>query len=568
VKKTPHVIFLLLLLPLFALFFHFADALKSWVFLEFQRYAKGAPSMSKVLFISDEFDLRDYNSLLDKLTKAQNSVVLFMPQVFNIKIEEYLDFIDPETVKIQKEEYEKFVIKLAEAENLIPVALSAREVEPADKIDLSQFGYFDAKSAKVSPAPFEYLKIKSKKVWYSAKVVGFYRDYAYYPYKVPLLFKNNKSVIAAAPVEAVRKYYKMTRSYVKLEEGVLKIGSVVSQPLLKSGEFIIRKPETAPRVYTREQVLAMDAEKLRDKIIVVKSHNVSEHTMISLGVSTAALMQGAYVRYSAALNYLLAALIAVVFFFAYRALRFSFGAIVLVLFELIITGAVIVAVNSSYYLDFAALSGANLLAFVTIYYYYLWERIADRYRRYAVIARYLHPLSARAFIKKNRDVRMRNSWIKAPLLYIDIDPAAAASQEAVKILFEKVRQLVYNKEKEFLIRALGPASYVVAFADDDMDPKYLMETAFYIRQELEGLKLNILVSNTEYYIFSHNNELVVLDRNPAIREASLKVDKARGVLLPEADIQKYVNIIKFQKLAARDSVTFFNAAGFREETTS
>jgi hypothetical protein len=161
---------------------------------------------------------------------------------------------------------------------------------------------------------------------------------------------------------------------------------------------------------------------------------------------------------------------------------------------------------------------------------------------------------------------MRNSWVKSTVLYIDIEPQAAAEPEAAKKLFEKVREVVYNKEKEFIIKALSPAGFVVVFADEELELKYLLEIAFYIRQELAGLKLNILLSTTEYYIFPYNGELVILDKNGALHEAALKADKARGVLIRESDIQKYVGLIKFQKIPARDGVSFFNAAGFREET--
>lgn len=566
-KKASHAIFLGIIIPLLVFYFFIADALKSYVFLGLQNFARGGPQLSKVLFISDDFDLRDYNNLIDKLSTAKNSAVLFLPQVFNVKIEAYLDYIDPDTVRIQKEEYEKFVIKIAEADNLIPVALLSQDKDESEKINLTQFSYFDLKKIKVNPPLFDRLKIKSKRIWYASKVVGFYRDYSYYPYKVPLLFKNNNGVLVNAVVEAVRKYYKMTKSYVKFDDSRLYMGSIINQPVLKSGEIIIRKPESPPKIYTRDQVLALDPEKLSNKIIVVKSGNISEHTMLSLGVAAESVLNGTYVRYNAWLNYLLAAVIAAVFFFAYRALRFRLGIIILALFELLITGAVVLALNSSYYIDFALLTGANVFVFVAVYYYYLWRTLSDRLERHSVIARYLHPASAKSFIKKNRDIRMRNSWVKSTLLYIDIDPQAAATPEEAKKLFEKVRQLVYNKEKEFIIKALAASSFAVVFADEDIEPKYLLETAFYLREELSGVKLNILVSATEYYIFPFNGELVILDKNSALREAALKLEKTRAVLIPEAAIQKYVGIIKFQKIPARDGVSFFNAAGFREETS-
>ncbi|HDT15464.1 MAG TPA: hypothetical protein ENN55_04565, partial [Firmicutes bacterium] len=45
----------------------------------------------KIVFVSDTFAMRDYNRIFEKLQKTENSAVVLMPQVFNIRVGDYIE---------------------------------------------------------------------------------------------------------------------------------------------------------------------------------------------------------------------------------------------------------------------------------------------------------------------------------------------------------------------------------------------------------------------------------------------------------------------------------------------
>jgi hypothetical protein len=105
----------------------------------------------------------------------------------------------------------------------------------------------------------------------------------------------------------------------------------------------------------------------------------------------------------------------------------------------------------------------------------------------------------------------------------------------------------------------------IVILDDSPDAKRVIGTALEIREKLSEMKFNVVLNDTEVYIFENKNELGILDKNYSVRRASETVEKKKYIIIPEADVQKYINLIKFQKIAGTGGVVLFNITGFREE---
>ena len=114
-KKFVHAVYAAFAAVFIFFYLNYADYLRSFSFNLFQRLAPSPVSMSKVVFISDTLTLKDYNALFDRIGALENSVALFLPQIFNIKVGDYLESIDPAEIDALKEDYKIFKIKLAEA---------------------------------------------------------------------------------------------------------------------------------------------------------------------------------------------------------------------------------------------------------------------------------------------------------------------------------------------------------------------------------------------------------------------------------------------------------------------
>jgi hypothetical protein len=67
------------------------------------------------------------------------------------------------------------------------------------------------------------------------------------------------------------------------------------------------------------------------------------------------------------------------------------------------------------------------------------------------------------------------------------------------------------------------------------------------------------------YTYLYRNQIVFIDKNIDVRINAENIDKKRYILVPEKDIQKYIDYIKFQKNINAGGILYFNAVGLREE---
>ncbi len=564
--KKSHLFFLAPVVILFvSAYVYFSDAVKSFVFTQVQKFSSAEVSMDNIIFLDDKFDIPGYMSFLERMKGLDNSVALFLPQVYNMKIDEYLDNMDLDEIKKLKDGYRDFTMKLSESQNVIPVVFVGRGNKDSSQHDMSGFSYFKSKDVDLKLVEYDTVKVMSKRAWYMMGSAGFYEEYYYLPFTIPAIMKFGDNVVAGAAVEAIRKYYKFTRNRVSYQDGRLKIGDVIDFPLLKSGDIIIHRLKDKPKVYGLNEFIAADNRLLNDKIIIVKNRDVSQSTMFSLGIMTASIMKGRYIKYDPFMNYAGAFIILLGLIAAYRSFRLILGALVFAGTEGVFFLISVLFMTNSIYLDFALLSAINLLAFAVIYYYRISVLFMDREARLRVLSQFMHPKTVRKFIMRNKDIRIKNTWLKTFVIYIDFEEDTEPDAAGIKKTFEKARELIYNRHKDFIIKGHNNADMAIVILDDAPDPRRVIETALEIREKFTDMKFNVVLNNTEVYIFENKNELGILDKNYAVRRASGTLEKKKYIVIPEADVQKYINLIKFQKIAGTGGVVLFNITGFREE---
>ncbi len=567
-RKRQLAAYILIIIAAVFLYFRYNDTLKSYFFIKFQKTIPPKVSTERILFISDEFTIGDYIRLLDRIAKAGNSVALLLPQVFNIKLGDYLENISPGDIKKIQDQYKEFSIKLAETKNVIPVVFLDRVKNPANTVDACVFKYFNAKDIKLNLVARNYIRVKSTRLWSASPDIAFYEDYDYYPYKVPVLYKFGDCVLSGAAAEGIRKYYRLNRSAVKYGRENVIIGSVVRTPLLSSGEIIMHQLKDEPKFYSLAEALAMPDGKINDKIIIIKSRNISVHTMVSLGVMIASMMSGVYVSYPIAVNYIAAILLLGLLYGAYRFLRPAFGILIVVLVEAAVIITTYLLIDKNVYINFVLLTAVNILSFTIIYFYRISTAVLDMAERAGAVKRFMHPSAIRRFILKNRDIKARNAWMRAFVAYITFDRDFAENPEAVKKAFDKIRQIIYNNEKEFFIKLWSSRDIEVVFLNEAAAVKNIISALFAVREGLKEHKFNIILSDTEAYIYDFERDLVVIDKNYGLKAACDNLEMKRNIIVPERDIQKYINLIKFQRIAESGGFVLFNITGGREETVN
>jgi len=565
VKKRQHAVFAAILVIFLFIYFQYNDFLKSFFFVQFQKTIPSKISTDKIVFISDNFALSDYNTLFDKLNTAENSVVLFLPQIFNIKVGDYLENIDPGEIKKIKDDYRVFTLKLAEMKNIIPVAFLSRTKKKEETVALSQFSYFKGKKINLNLPEYNYLKVKSRRIWLTVQNVGFYRDYDYYPYTIPMLFRYEKHILVNAALEGIRRYYRFTKSSVRFEKGWLRMGKIINFPVTGSGEIVVHQIKKMPKIYSLSEILKMHPQKLADKIIIVRSMNNSMNTMISLGVTLSSILKGEYITYYKKLNYVFGAIIFLLLAGVFLNVRLKYGAIIFSAFEVILAGAVHLLLRSNVYVDFTMFSAINILLFTSIYFYRVSTQMLTRMQRGEVLSKFMHPSEISRFISNNRDIQVKNTWLNTYIIYFTFDTAFSENAENVKKTFEKIREIIYNNEKEFLIKLHSNHDIAVILLKEGVKLKGIFSSLFEIRNTVREPSFNIVFSSTETYIYEFNKDMVFTDKNAALKIKADQIEKKKYIIVPEKDIQKYINIIKFQKITNVEKEVLFNVVGVREE---
>jgi hypothetical protein len=568
VKKSLHFFSIPFIALCIAAYFFYSDAVKSFVFTQVQKLSTAQVQLDDILFIDGQFNTADYTNFINRAKTLENSVVLFMPQIYNTRLEDYIEEINPDEVKKTKDDYRNLTISLSEAQNIIPVMFVDSKKNTLKEIDLSGFAFYRADDIKMKIREYTNVNVASKRVIYTLANAGFYEDYQYLPFTIPVIIKYDNSALTGAAVEAIRKYYKFTRNRIKYTDRRLQIGDAIDFPMLGNGGIIIQRLKETPKVYTLDEFMALDNKTANDKIIIIKNREITRAAMFSLGTMTASIMKGEYIKYDPFLNYAGALLLLLGLLAAFRSFRLLWGILILAGAEAVIFFGGVLFMNQSIYLDVALLSVVNLLSFITVYYYRIMTLAIDRDERFKVLSQFMHPKSVRRFILKNRDIRIKNSWIKAYVIYIVFEEQGIPDVNEIKKNFEQASELVYNNHKEFIIKGHNNCDMVIVLLDESPDLRKILETVFVMREKLSTLKYNIILSETEIYIFENRNELGILDKKYAVRNAAQRVEKKKHIIVPEEDIQKYINFIKFQKIAGTGAAALFNITGFREESAN
>ncbi len=539
--------------------------LRSYVYSGLQKTLPSVESTERVLFISDNFTLSEYNRLFGRLSPLKNSLVVFLPQIFNIRVGDYLENIDPDAIKKMQRQYRDFTIKFAEMKNIIPVPFLYKGKKQEDSVNLKHFGYFKPSETGIDVAEFDYIKIKSKKMYLTARDMGFYNDFNYYPYRIPVLYKYNDTILVNAAVEAVRKYYRVGKKSVELRNKTLFIGKAHSLPLLSGGDIIIHRAEKKARTLDLKETLAAPDKVLNGKIIIVKSANVTPETMLSLGAVISGIIEGSYVKYFKTGNYFAAFLFFIGLLLLYRNIGPLPGLGVFFVFEGAVFAAAHLLLKNNIYIDTVLFSAVNIIVFSAVYFYLITSSAAERRKRVSILGRHMHPKTVRGFVSENRDILIKNTWFPTRVVYFNFSPGFGENPENIKKSFEKIREIIYNTEKYYIMKIQSGSDIALILPGQDRPLKSVLEPLFEARESLKEEKFNMVLNNTEIFIHEFNGEILIADKGYGVKLEAEEIERKKHILVPEKDIQEYINIIKFQKIRETKNNVMFNIAGIREE---
>jgi len=565
VKKLREIIFILFIFFCFFLYFKYNESLKSFFFIQFQKFIPDKINTKKIIFINDEFSLNDYNNLFAVISKADNSIAVILPQLFNIKIGDYVESLTSDEIKKTQDEYKEFIFKLAETPNIILTGfLDNLKMKTEPGVEPCVFKYFKTSDIKLNLKKFNYIKVNSQKIWQSVSDIGFYQNFEYYPYKIPLLYNFNDCVITNIAVEAIRKYYGLNKKSINYSDNVLKIGTIVKAPVSKSGEIIIYQNNEKNKIYNLNEFLNLPANVINDKIIIVKSKNISEQTMISLAMLISSMLQNIYVNYSSVLNYFIAFILFILFVMFYKLLKFSYGFAFMILMEIFIIISTFLLLNNHIYIDFVLFSLVNFIVFFSVYYFKIFNLAIEYNARADVLKDYIYEKSLNHIISKNIDIKTMNTWFQTFVVYINFSNEVVENISLIKNYFDKIKNMIYNTSKEFFIKIINEKDIVVIFLSE-IEIKKIVNLLFEIREQFQDNKYNIILNSTEVYIYFQNRQLIIADKNINIRINAESIEKKRYIIVPEKDIQKYIDYIRFQKNINIGGILYYNAIGTREE---
>ncbi len=560
VKKNTIVIFFLILSFFIYLSFLFKINPKIYFFLN--KFFPSEFSSEKILMIESEFELKTFNNLLDKLKTAENSVILLLPQIFNIKVGDYLENINIEEIKKNKDYYNAFIYKIAEMPNLIPVIFLYNEKDKKSTVDLSKYFYFEKSDQKFNLTKYNYIKIISKKLWYSISDVAFYEEFDEYPFEISLLYDYNNKILLNAALESIRRYYKIPKTQVKYENKNLIIGNIVSLPMDKDGKMFLKEYKKYKKIYTAEEILNIEKNELNDKIIIIKSSNNTIQTMQSLAVAIDSLLNKKFIKYNKKIEYILAVVLAIILFFTFGEIKFLFGLILNLFF--IFVELIIAAYLTKYniYFDYMLFISVLFSLFFSVYLIKILSNWHIYKSRKNLMIKYAPPEKIKQIINQNIDIKIKNAWLKTRCFYIVFNSNYFSNPEKLKITFEKIKAIIYNNIYNCLIKINSFNEFLVVFLEE-MDLKKEIDLLFEIRKSIEETNYNIIINNTEIYFLEYNNNFFFIDKRYDIKIQADKIEKRGYILIHGDDIQKYINLIKFQKVQTYDKDTFFNAISDR-----
>lgn len=558
-KKFFYFFYIILIISFIFLFLKFYDKFNTAIYSKLKEITPSDFKNDKFLFIDAEFEIKLFNALFEKLKIAENSVILLLPQIFNIKVGDYLENINPDDIKNLKDDYNDFVFKIAEMPNLLPVVFIYNEKDIKQSFDLKKFYYFNSKNKNFEK--FNYVKIVSKKLWQIVNDAAFYTEYENYPFLVPMLYNYNNNILINAALEAIRKYYKLPKSQIKLENDNIIIGNIINFPLIENGKMITKPIKNKPRIFSINEILSADKKLFDDKIIIIKSSNNTVYTMLSLGAIIESIMEKDIIKYHAIYNYIAAFILCFILLFLFKDLKFiwGFGLFIFVFILEAVVAQVLIKINIyyNYFLFFII----NFGMFAMIYIYRGFEWAYSFNTRKELMQKYIISTKINEFIKKNRDIKIMNYWFKTEIIYLVFDENEIAIAENIKKSFEKLKAMIYNYKCDCFIKINRFNEFCFIFLEE-IELKLKLDLLFKIREELD-FDFNIIINNSEIYLMEYKGEINLIDKNLKFKLFCEGLEKKKYILISNEDIQKYINLIKFQKISSTAGTTIFNVAGER-----
>ncbi|OPZ65079.1 MAG: hypothetical protein BWY84_00528 [Candidatus Aerophobetes bacterium ADurb.Bin490] len=341
------------------------------------------------------------------------------------------------------------------------------------------------------------------------------------------------------------------------------MGDITGAALITGGEMAIPVYAGEPETITLEKFMNMPVQEADSRIIIAADKNTPLNSVSGMGAAVSMMIDRGKITYKRLFNYIAALLVALLAAGAY--LRFGAGAgfPFFIFIQLAGAAAVYWLYMSGIYADYPAVTFANVAAFVTIYGFKAGSKKRDVEKRKGLLRQAMPDSAAERFIKKNSDVKMKNSWLKADAVYFvfstaDNDPAA------LKKDFERIQSVISGNFPESMASASGSGEIAFLIFGEN-DRKKIVETLNSAREKVTSAEFNIIISTTEVLVFERGGELAFLEKDSENRRRAYALPVKKYMLVAEKEIQRYVNITKFQQIPGYEKSGFFNLAGLRGE---
>ncbi len=511
----------------------------------------------KILVVSGQMYLELYNELLKKAAQTENSVMIMLPQLFNIKFDYYLEDMNPEAAVNAKRAYSELAETLAEGERLLPVVYVSKE-GGKDRGEISSQYFSETKPSGINPVKFTDAKSYATRMFKTSRAATFFVNYTSYPAAVPLIFSYEGKYYLSAPLEAVRRYYKLIKTKIKFESGIMRAGDIISVPVDGRGFLMLPPVSKEIETITPQEFLAMPKTAVENKIIIVRGLSQTKETLYSLAASISSILNSRAIVNRQFFDFLAVLSAAALILINYRLGIWRLLSFVFLLTAGLWTLSIWLATKDTVSLPVTQ-TFAVLFSFCTVLYFRAAARSADIQRRRSALLKHVDAASAERMIRKNSDIMLLNSRKKAWLITVICPP------DAVKKTFEKVLLCLYNEQNDHLTVINGDGSITSALFDDDYtNVKSAIESALRIKEAgypvlLRREEVNVSFQNGSFMIFGGNRE------TPAsFIKFILGNNNNANVYVPGYEIQNYIGVTKFQK-ANSSGEEFFAITGQREE---
>ncbi len=564
-KILRNILFFSAVSGIAALYLISGPGISGFFYDTYEKFLPPKKHSEKILIVSAPGGLSDYKTFLKKTASLERSVALFTPHIFDRNIGDFLEGSSGEDIERLRADYREFSILFAESQNVIPVVSLKKGPKSKADTDPSAYSYFKASKTPFKMEEHGGAAVKNTRLWMTAPNMGFFPNYESVPYRVPFFFNSSGEALVAAQVEAVRRYYGLTKSKIDTVNRLLSVGSGIRIALLHDGQAIIRRPAArAPEIQLKEFADAA-AAKYEDKIIIFREAKQGRGQADALAAAVSTVLSGETTGGGEALNFVVSVILALLLLQLYRNIKIVLGSAVFLVSSAAAAAAGYAILMNGYFFDATAFIFMNAASCFGVYYLKLSAEALEKRRRVKLFAGVMHPKSLKNFIASKKDIRLRNVWLNTAAVYFDFESGSLDSPAAVKKAFDKISAIIYNNVKDFIIKLHGSNAVAAVVLQDNFRPKDLFKALFEIREELKDFNFNITVSAGRVYIFEFTGTVNFMDPDCELSARFGVQQKKRHIIVAEKDIQKFINIIKFQKISGAGAAALFNVAGFREE---